>query len=484
MLNWLKLARAYLAIETEKYGEKNTFARNAGSAAYIAYTRTKAPAQQAAALAVLAESLAARQQWRPALRLYKASLALAPNADVQQAYDEAFNEHGFRMLDYTSDNELNSPRICVQFSETLAKGRIDFANFVTVNNEKPASVRVQGTQLCIEGLQHGKRYEVKIRSGVPSVEDDLSPIAHQDVHLLARKTHHQNRIRRRHAHAHDGARQRRNAEPRIGEKQKPHNAGQRRRQCRDNQEWIEPRLEVDHDQQVHQQDRKGQPGLRSKIETLHSVALATQSEAGTARQILLVTGDNLLHRARSSPVEKIVARHQKDLQHGSRFTLRGQSDAYGEVLFWTADRAASRTVVVPTDLRLSVFDPFLIISALLRHWPALCGFCFSPIRGSAFHAGSCAWAYTSILVVSFARETTWWAIGERPSSYRGNAAADFHLVALAVCSPSMKLRALYANERGLSLLTVTKFAKSMRPLARVSENYTQMRGGFNLLSEV
>ena len=172
---WLKLARAYLAIETEKYGEKNTFARNAGSAAYIAYTRTKAPAQQAAALAVLAESLAARQQWRPALRLYKASLALAPNADVQQAYDEAFNEHGFRMLDYTSDNESNSPRICVQFSETLAKGRIDFANFVTVNNEKPASVRVQGTQLCIEGLQHGKRYEVKIRSGVPSVEDDLSP---------------------------------------------------------------------------------------------------------------------------------------------------------------------------------------------------------------------------------------------------------------------------------------------------------------------
>ncbi len=98
-----------------------------------------------------------------------------PNTDVQQAYDEAFNGHGFHMLDYTSDNELNSPRICVQFSENLAKGRIDFANFVTVNNDKPASVRAQGSQLCVEGLQHGKRYEVKVRSGVPSAEDDLLP---------------------------------------------------------------------------------------------------------------------------------------------------------------------------------------------------------------------------------------------------------------------------------------------------------------------
>ena len=172
---WLKLARAYLAIETDKPSEKNIFARNAGSAAYISYTRTKVPAGQAAALAVLAESLAARSQWRPALRLYKASLALVPSTDVQQAYDEAFNGHGFRMLDYTSDNELNSPRICVQFSENLAKGRIDFANFVTVNNDKPASVRAQGSQLCVEGLQHGKRYEVKVRSGVPSAEDDLLP---------------------------------------------------------------------------------------------------------------------------------------------------------------------------------------------------------------------------------------------------------------------------------------------------------------------
>ena len=172
---WLQLAREYLAIETDKYSEKSTFARNASSAAYIAYTRSQASEAKAEALAVLAESLGARDQWRPALRIYKMSLGLAADADVQQAYDEAFNEHGFRMLDYTSDNESNAPRICVQFSEDLAKGRIDFTNYVTVNNEKPASVRVKGAQLCVEDLLHGKRYEVKVRSGIPSTEDDLLP---------------------------------------------------------------------------------------------------------------------------------------------------------------------------------------------------------------------------------------------------------------------------------------------------------------------
>ncbi len=172
---WLKLAREYLAIETEKYGEKQTFARNGGSSAYIAYTNSKTPADQAAAFAVLAESLGLREQWRPALRVYKMSLALAADEDVQKAYDEAFNEHGFRMLNYTSDNELSAPRICVQFSDNLAKGRTDFANFVTVNGEKAASVRAQGSQLCVEDLVHGKRYEVKVRSGIPSTEGDLLP---------------------------------------------------------------------------------------------------------------------------------------------------------------------------------------------------------------------------------------------------------------------------------------------------------------------
>src|SRR5215813_3275668 len=117
---WLKLAREYLAIETDKlaYGEKFAYARNGGASAYFAFIHSATAEAKAEALAVLAESLGLRGQWRPALRIYKASLALAANAEVQGAYDQAFNEHGFRMLNYTADNESNSPRIARRFAES------------------------------------------------------------------------------------------------------------------------------------------------------------------------------------------------------------------------------------------------------------------------------------------------------------------------------------------------------------------------------
>jgi uncharacterized protein YfaS (alpha-2-macroglobulin family) len=171
---WLDLARAYLAIQTSNYNEKNSFTQNASSTAYLAYSRATASNLKAAALATLAESYAARSFWRPAINAYKESLRLVDNADVRTAFDQVLAEHGFRMLDYTVDSDVASPRLCIQFSETLAFGRIDFSKFVSVNGEDPAGVRVQDSQLCIEELLHGRRYQIKIREGLPSaVDEDL-----------------------------------------------------------------------------------------------------------------------------------------------------------------------------------------------------------------------------------------------------------------------------------------------------------------------
>src|SRR5690606_14868029 len=78
---WIALAQAYLAIETQNYSEKYNFSRNAGSSAYLAWQRAQSPALKARALAVLADSLGRRSQWRSALSVYRASLALAPDED-------------------------------------------------------------------------------------------------------------------------------------------------------------------------------------------------------------------------------------------------------------------------------------------------------------------------------------------------------------------------------------------------------------------
>ena len=185
---WLALARAYLAIETEKETEKASFQRNAASSAFFAYQRAKTPATKAAALAVLAASLTTRYEWRAALDAYRLSLALQDNAELRATYEGVLAEHGFRMLDYTVDSDAASPRLCLQFSEPLAKGRVDFAKFVGVNGGDPAAVRAENEQLCIEELLHGKRYQVKVRNGLPSsVEENLAKPIDLTVYVRDRK---------------------------------------------------------------------------------------------------------------------------------------------------------------------------------------------------------------------------------------------------------------------------------------------------------
>ncbi len=185
---WLELARAYLAIQTNDYNEKNSFQRNASSTALMAYQRATTDPVRAAALATLAQSYAIRSYWRPSIEAYKESLRLRDDPEVRAVYDQVLAEHGFRMLDYTVNSDSSSPRLCIQFSETLAPGRIDFSKFISLNGEDPAGVRVQDSQLCVEELLHGRRYEVRIREGLPSaVQEDLAKSIDLTVYIRDRK---------------------------------------------------------------------------------------------------------------------------------------------------------------------------------------------------------------------------------------------------------------------------------------------------------
>ncbi len=72
------------------------------------------------------------------------------------------------MTDYKTEAEQANPRVCVQFSENLARGQVDFAKFVSVDGKDPQGLVAESQQLCFEGLTHGQRYEVTIRAGLPS----------------------------------------------------------------------------------------------------------------------------------------------------------------------------------------------------------------------------------------------------------------------------------------------------------------------------
>jgi hypothetical protein len=176
---WGGLTLALLRIEGEDYSERSQLAWQGTAAAYNAYLNAGNTRNEAHAFHILARALVRRFMFRPALESYKESLLRAESARARSEYEDLHAEHGFRILDHTVESESSSPRICVQFSEELQQGTQDFADFVTINQETAGSVSVDGYQLCIDGLAHGERYQIGLRSGIPSTvgEDLTSPVS-------------------------------------------------------------------------------------------------------------------------------------------------------------------------------------------------------------------------------------------------------------------------------------------------------------------
>ena len=167
---WFGLARSLLAIQPDATTGTDRYELpvNGSAAAYIGYERAKSLALKAQALVVLADAMKRRSYWRPAIDALKASLVLVSSPEVAEQIAKLLAEHGFRLVDYKVENDAAQPRLCIQFSENLARTQSDFSKFVTVDGRDPAGVTADAKQLCVDGLTHGKRYEVQVRGGLPS----------------------------------------------------------------------------------------------------------------------------------------------------------------------------------------------------------------------------------------------------------------------------------------------------------------------------
>ncbi len=186
--NWLRLAKAVLQIRPGNDRERTTLLERAATAAYIAYQRTRVPAEEADSLLVISRSYADRQLWRPALDAMRISLDLREVADVRQQYERMREDHGFRLLDYSVDADAASPRACFQFSEDLPGRRTDLSPFVAVAGQDRPALSVDKRQICVEGLKHGERYSITLRAGIPStVKETLSKSAEFNVYVRDRK---------------------------------------------------------------------------------------------------------------------------------------------------------------------------------------------------------------------------------------------------------------------------------------------------------
>lgn len=182
---WRNLSVALTKVETDDWSEKETIRTQALGAGWLAYQVSPDAKTKARALAVLANAFAAKESWRPALDALKASLALADNPDARSTYETMRAEHGFRVLDYSIDSDAAAPRACVQFSEPVAKGRIDFSPYVVLKGVDAPAVTASESQVCVDGLKHGETYELTVRQGLPSNVDETLP-ASKDFRLYVR----------------------------------------------------------------------------------------------------------------------------------------------------------------------------------------------------------------------------------------------------------------------------------------------------------
>jgi uncharacterized protein YfaS (alpha-2-macroglobulin family) len=186
---WIGLSRALLATKplADASNEKYTLPLNATAAAYTAYQRAATAPLKARALATLSEALVKRAQWRPAIEALRSSLALAENATVRKSYETLRSEHGFRITEHKLDADGAQPRLCVIFSEPLARSNVEWSKFLALDGKDPQSITADAKQLCVEGLKHGQRYTLQVRAGLPSdVGEDLAKSAEIQAYVRDR----------------------------------------------------------------------------------------------------------------------------------------------------------------------------------------------------------------------------------------------------------------------------------------------------------
>ncbi|MGR3761021.1 alpha-2-macroglobulin family protein [Roseobacteraceae bacterium NS-SX3] len=177
--HWAGRARYLLQAGSGSGRESRRHFRQALTAALNSYLRSGTGAGQARALLLAARALEAMDRGRDMVAALRLAESLAPEAETAALLEQAAAKYGFRVVDSTVESDSAAPRICVRFSEDLARAGVEYADYV--NLPDPAlAVETDGRQLCIGGVEHGARYRLSLRRGLPAANGET---LHKDVAL-------------------------------------------------------------------------------------------------------------------------------------------------------------------------------------------------------------------------------------------------------------------------------------------------------------
>jgi len=184
---WYQYSRSAILASLKNRNARWRYLNDAATAAYQAYILAPDVPREARTLELLGDSYGHLRSWRQALNYYKRSLDTRDNTALRTRYERFRERYGFRITGYKVESDSLTPRVCFNFSETLANGKVDFAPYVAIAGSATGAIVKEGSKLCIEGLKHGQRYSIVLRQGLPSaIEEKLLKSADYEIFVRDR----------------------------------------------------------------------------------------------------------------------------------------------------------------------------------------------------------------------------------------------------------------------------------------------------------
>ncbi len=167
---WGEFARRQLQAGVADVNQSSYYFYQSFLSSLNAYLRAENPALRHTILVGLGDTLERNGRGRDTVQALRLAQSLQDRTDTAALLDDAIGKYGFRITETLVQSDLARPRICATFSEDLVASGIDYSTFVEMT--EPGLVVENGgwRQLCVSGLEHGKRYSVTFREGLPAAD--------------------------------------------------------------------------------------------------------------------------------------------------------------------------------------------------------------------------------------------------------------------------------------------------------------------------
>ncbi|MFN4192123.1 MAG: alpha-2-macroglobulin family protein [Tabrizicola sp.] len=167
---WGEFARRQFQAGIADPNQSGYFFYQAMLSSVNAYLRADSAALRHTILVTMADVLERNGRGRDTVQALRLAQSLQERTDTAALLDAAIGKYGFRIAETQVQSDLARPRICATFSEDLVASGVDYSTFVQLKD--PGLVVENGgwRQLCVAGLEHGKRYSITFREGLPAAD--------------------------------------------------------------------------------------------------------------------------------------------------------------------------------------------------------------------------------------------------------------------------------------------------------------------------